>query len=72
MSEAQIAQRPEFLLIAFNLHDIKNVPILKMVEMGGGGGRPISVSFLNRTSAGSTMWGQNGSLPLLTPLLTPP
>ena len=41
MSEAQIVQRPEFLLRAFHLHDIKDFPILKMVEMGGGGGRPI-------------------------------
>ena len=49
MSEAQIVQRPKFLLIAFNLHDIKNVPILKMVEMGGGGGRPILGSFLTLT-----------------------
>ena len=31
----------EFLLRAFHLHDIKDFPILKMVEMGGGGGRPI-------------------------------
>ena len=47
MSEAQIVQHTEFLLIAFSLHDIKNVPILKIVENG--------VSFLTRTSGNITV-----------------